>query len=313
MESTRDAAVSDAPARPTSVGLWGPSGMGKTQFAASIIEDAGFSPALYIDVDGGTPAIVGHVEADRIVSSADLKLPARSLSDVIAIVRKVQEGKITNRAGEKVRSVIVDAVTVLLSNEIGARGLQSKEPRDQATPLIQPFKVFFGQLRALPTDYGVTLVEVAHSKVKSVKVMDTVHELHVPDLFNSIARPWMQHLRHVWRVTKTRGARGPAFPAMQLRTEAEGVFQTPRYVEYMKTSNIAFAQWLAEHSAPHEHYQWDTGTLPPDQHPTLAHFLRVAEDLALEQGRVCATTPAALRALSSLQAASAAAEQPTEA
>ena len=290
--------ANDEPVTPTSVGLWGPSGMGKTAFAGSLLSDLGFTPALYIDIDGGLPALKGYEAADLLVHR-----PATTCDDVTRLIRDVQSGRITNRAGKPIKSVIVDAVSCLIANEIGARGLTSKDPKDQAQALGARFKVLWGQLRSLHRDMGIVVVQIAHAKVKSAKVLDSVQEMLVPDMFASIARPWMASVRHLWRITKTRGKKGPAYPLMMLRTEADGVAGTATYVEYMKTSNIAFAQWIAGECGKREQLEWDTGTLPVDQQPTLAQLLRTCEALVAEQGRYASTDAAALRALSSLQTA----------
>ena len=144
---------------------------------------------------------------------------------------------------------------------------------------------------------------VCHSKRRAVKVSDVVHNFIVPNLFPCIAIAWMQCVRHLWEITKTSGAKGPAYPIMMLRTEQRGVYGTDTFVEYMKTSNIAFAQWIAGESGKREHLQWDTGTMPVGDQPTLASLLRIAEGLAYNQGVLASTNPTALRALASLQAA----------
>lgn len=281
----------------TSVGLWGPTGHGKTQLAASITSDPGYAPAMYIDLDAGRPALAGYEAADLIVYR-----PAAVIADVVKHMREVQAGRCFNRAGKRVRTVIIDAVSNLIPNEINRLGLGAAKPQDQALAIISPFNVLFGQLRSLPRDYNITVVHVAHSKNKSVKVNDVVTDLMIPAMFRSIADPWMASVRHLWRITKKRGTKGPAFPAMMLRTEHEGVTGTATYVPFMKTSNIAFAQWIAGEMGKREWLEWDTGTLPVDQHPTLAYLLRVADDLAFEQGKFAVANPSTLRALSALEA-----------
>lgn len=298
-----DTTSDEGPAPATSVGVWGPSGMGKTQLALTLLTDPGYTPAMYVDLDGGRPAAAGYEAADLLVHR-----PATTIADVIKHVREVQTGRAVNRAGQKVRSVIIDAVSCLVTNEIKARVLVDSKPMEQAQAIGQPFKVFFGQLRSLHKDYGITVVEVCHSKTKTVKVGEVPHDIMLPDMFRSVAQPWMASVRHLWRVTKTRGAKGPAFPIMMLRTEQEGVVNTANFVEYMKTSNIAFAQWIAGEAGKREHLQWDTGVLPPNEHPTLANLLRVADELAAAQGQYGVSNPAAMRALSVLQAAMSAAD-----
>ena len=291
------------PAPATSVGLWGPSGHGKTLFGGSLMDDPGYAPMVYCDVDGGRPALAGYEAADLLIHR-----PAPRTADVTRCIRPVQRGRVVNRAGRKARSLCVDAISVILANEIDARGLAGAAPKDQAQALIAPFKVLFAQLRSLHREHGITTVTIAHAKVNLRKVGETSHEVMVPDMFPSIARPWMQSARHVWRVMKMRGERGPAFPIMMLRTEQEGIPGTPLFCEYMKTSNIAFAQWLAGQGGKREDLRWDTGTLPIQEQPSLASLLRVADDLTFEQGRFAASNPDALRAFASLQAAIAAAD-----
>lgn len=287
----------DGPAQATSVGLWGPSGMGKTQFAATVLLDPGYSPGLYIDVDGGRPALRAYENADLLVHR-----PATRIEDVERLIREVQAGRIVNRKGKRVRSVILDATSCILDNEIGARGLQVKEPKDQAQALGAPFKVLFGKLRALHKDYGITCVQVCHSKVKTAKVADVVTEFIVPAMFASIARPWMASLRHMWEITKSRGKKGPAYPIVSLRCEPRGVYGTATYVEYMKTSSIAFSQWLAGEMGKREDLQWDTGTMPVAEQPTLASLLRTAEALSEEQGMNAEHDINTVRAFAALQA-----------
>ena len=297
--SASKAAAHAMGATPTSVGLWGPTGHGKTALAASLLSDPGYTPALYIDIDFGRTAVAGYEAADLLVHK-----PARTLEDVTRLIRDVGGKRIKNRAGQPVRSVIVDALSNLQANEIGARGLSDAMPKDQAQKIIQPFRVLFGHLRSLPLEHGCTVVTICHAKDKAVKISaDDVREFCVPSMFNSVATPWMESVRHLWRITKTRGKRGPAFPLMMLRTEPDGVYGTPLYVKFMKTSNIAFAQWVAGEYGKRECLEWDTGELPLDQHPTLAQLLRVAEELSSNQGTLAAQHPAALRALSALQAA----------
>ena len=285
----------------TSVGLWGPTGMGKTQFAATVLAGEGYGPAMYIDLDAGRPALAGYEAADLLVYR-----PAAVIADVVKHMREVQNGKCYNRAGQRVRTVIIDAISNLIPNEINRLGLGTAKAQDQALAIGQAFKILFGQLRSLPRDHGITSVQVAHSKNKSVKVGDVVHDLMVPDMFKSIADPWMASVRHLWRITKKRGTKGPAFPAMMLRTEHEGITGTATFVPFMKTSNIAFAQWIAQEGGKREWLEWDTGTVPVDQHPTLASLLLVADELTMDQGRFGASNPAVMRALASLDAAIAA-------
>lgn len=292
----------DGPAPSTSVGLWGPSGHGKTNFALSITSDPGYAPCLYMDSDGGHPAIRGYEAADLMVVRS-----AKTFPDVMKLIGEVERGRVRNRAGQLVRSVVVDAVTKILAAETGRLGLQTLEAKDQAIKLKQPWNVLLGHLTSLFLDRKLTCVHIAHSKDYTVKVGDSTVDLIKPDMYKSLAQPWMSTLRHLWRMTRTRGKNGPAFPIFMLRSEPEGVYGTPTHVQWMKTSNIAFAQWLAGQSGKREWYQWDTGTLPVDQHPTLAMFLRTCDDLAIEQGRVAATNPAALRAMAALDAALAAA------
>jgi len=280
----------------TSLGVWGPSGMGKTQLAASLLADLAYGPTAYVDVDGGRPALAGYEAADLLVYR-----PATVIADVVKTIREVQAGRCFNRAGQRVRSLIIDAISNLIPNEIQRKGLGAAKPQDQALALLPEFKILFGQLRSLPKDSGITVVQVAHAKHKTVKVGDVSHELLVPDMFPCIAHAWMASVRHLWRVTKKRGAKGPAYPAMMLRTEVEGLYGTQTYCGWMKTSNIAFAQWIAGEMGKREHLEWDTGTLPVDQHPTLASLLRVADDLTFEQGRYGAANPTALRALKALE------------
>lgn len=304
-----DPSKNDTPPAPaTSVALWGPSGHGKTLFGGSLMSDPGFTPMVYCDVDGGRPALAGYEAADLMIHR-----PASRIDDVTKIIREVQRGRVANRAGNKARSLCVDAISVIVANEIDARGLTGAKPQDQAQALIPPFKVLFAQLRSLHREYGITTVTIAHAKVNLRKVGDVAHEVMVPDMFPSISRHWMQSARHTWRVSKMRGAKGPAFPIMMLRTEQEGIPGTPLFCEYMKTSNIAFAQWLAGEGGKREDLRWDTGTAPLDEQPTLASLLRVADDLTFEQGRFAATNPDALRALASLQAAIDAADTATTA
>lgn len=138
--------------------------------------------------------------------------------------------------------------------------------------------------------------------MKTAKVADVVNEFIVPAMFASIARPWMASLRHMWEITKSRGKKGPAYPIMSLRCEPRGVYGTATYVEYMKTSSIAFSQWIAGEMGKREDLQWDTGTVPLGDQPTLASLLRVAEALSDEQGANAQLDNNTLRALSALQA-----------
>lgn len=279
----------------TSAGVWGPSGMGKTQFAASLLADGAYGPTAYVDIDGGRPALAGYEAADLLVYR-----PATVIADVVKVIREVQTGRCLNRAGKRVRSLIIDAISNLIPNEIQRKGLGAAKPQDQALALLPEFKILFGQLRSLPKDSGITVVQIAHAKHKTVKVGDVSHELLVPDMFPSVAHAWMASVRHLWRITKKRGAKGPAYPVMMLRTEVENLYGTLTYCGWMKTSNIAFAQWIAGEMGKREHLEWDTGTVPIDQHPTLASLLRVADDLTFEQGRYGAANPAALRAFKAL-------------
>lgn len=283
------------PAETPSVGLWGASGCGKTQFALSVCADLAHCPVVYVDIDGGRAAVRHYEHADLMVYRA-----ATRVADVVRILGDVAAGKVCNRAGVPARTVVIDAVSSLLDMEL--RYVQGNAA-DQAKALAPVFRVLFGHLRELVTRHQIGVIEVCHSKPVTEKVGDLSVRSEVPAVFPSIREPWMAHLRHVWEVSKARGALGPAFPIMSLRTEARGRKGTPGYVPYMKTSNIAFAQWIAGQCGRAEEYTWDTGKVAPEDSPTLATLLQVAAELQLEQGRAIATSPAAARALAALEAA----------
>ena len=67
----------------TSLGVWGPSGMGKTQLAASLLADPAYGPTAYVDVDGGRPALAGYEAADLLVYR-----PATVIADVVKTIRE---------------------------------------------------------------------------------------------------------------------------------------------------------------------------------------------------------------------------------
>ena len=285
------------PAEVPSVGLWGPSGCGKTQFAMSICADLAHCPVVYADTDNGIAAVRHYEHADLLIHR-----PIVRLAELTRLCMDIAAGKVCNRAGVPARTLVFDAASSLLGMEL--RPLAGLEPSEQAKKLAPQFSILFGHLRELGVKHGIGLVEICHSKQVTEKAGDVAVRSEVPDLFPSIRRPWMAHLRHVWEINKTRGALGPAYPLMSLRTEPRGRRNVPGYVEFMKTSNIAFAQWIAGQCAGRaEEYTWDTGTLEPDALPTLAGLLAVAADLQLEQGRAIATSPAAARALAALEAA----------
>lgn len=296
------------PAEIASVGLWGPSGCGKTQFALSICADLSYCPVVYADTDGGIQAVRHYEHADLLIHK-----PISSIKELIRLVGDIAAGRVCNRAGVVARTLVFDAASSLLGMEL--RRYEGKDPADQAKALAPQFTILFGHLRELATRHGVGLIEICHSKSVTEKVGEVAVRSEVPDLFPSIRRPWMAHLRHVWEINKARGARGPAFPIVSLRTEPRGKRNAPGFVEYMKTSNIAFAQWIALQAAEQggakcEEFAWDTGLLSPEEQPTLAMLLQVAADLQLEQGRAVAATPAAARALAALEAAAAVLPEP---
>lgn len=289
------------PAEAPSVGLWGPSGCGKTQFAMSICADLAHCPVVYADTDNGIAAVRHYEHADLLIHK-----PVTRISEMTRLIGEVAAGKVCNRAGVPARTLVFDAASSLLGMEL--RFLSGMEPSDQAKKLAPLFSILFGHLRELGVKHQVGLVEICHSKQVTEKAGDTTVRSEVPDLFPSIRRPWMAHLRHVWEINKSRGALGPAYPLMSLRTEPRGRRSTPGFVEFMKTSNIAFAQWIAAQAGKGEEYTWDTGKVAPEDAPTLAMLLQVAAELQLEQGRAIATSPAAARALAALEAASAQSE-----
>lgn len=284
------------PSEVPSVGLWGPSGCGKTQFALSICADLSHCPVVYADTDGGIQAVRHYEHADLLIHR-----PISSIRELKSLAGEVADGRVRNRAGVSARTLVFDAASSLLGMEL--RKYEGKNPADQAKELAPQFTVLFGYLRELNVRHKVGLIEICHSKQVTEKVGEVAIRSEVPDLFPSIRRPWMAHLRHVWEVNKSRGARGPAYPIVSVRTEPRGKRGTPGFVEFMKTSNIAFAQWIAGQCGKAEEYTWDTGLVEPDALPTLALLLSVAADLQLEQGRAIASSPAAARALAALEAA----------